>query len=345
MTFRRQLSWTSAPLIVNAPMGDFAGPELAAAVSGAGGLGMIGAMLDPIVLGEQLEQASGLLDGARANSNGNLQIGVGLLLFALTKKRSEMIQVLAKYKPAVVWLFAETQLSDYSTWASEIRESLPGSQIWIQTGSVVGALEIARGAKPDVLVMQGTDAGGHGWERGAGIVSLVPETKDSLAREGLDVAVVASGGIVDGRGAAAAFALGAEAVVMGTRFLASREVTIHPKYQQQILEARDGGQQTVRAKVFDELRGPNIWPGAYNGRALLSRSFEDHSSGVDQGEIRARHAEALAQADKGWGDSRRAVVWSGTGVGLVNEVLPAAEIVRQVRDGVQQVFRHVDTQW
>ncbi|KAI4592421.1 hypothetical protein KJ359_011232 [Pestalotiopsis sp. 9143b] len=346
MALYKQLSWTSAPLVVNAPMGDFAGPDLAAAVSRAGGLGMIGAMLDPAVLSAQLARASELVSDIVAKpSNGVLPFGVGLLLFALTNKRPQIIQVLIERPPAVVWLFAESNLNDYAVWAADLRAALPGTQVWIQVASVAGALEVARAAAPDVLVMQGTDAGGHGWERGAGIVSLVPETRDELARAALKVRVAASGGIVDGRGAAAAYALGAEAVVMGTRFLASEEVEIHPQYQKQIIDARDGGQATVRAVVFDELRGPNIWPTTYNGRALLSKSWEDHVAGVHIDQIRDSHTQAKAGDDQGWGESRRAVVWSGTGVGLVKKVLPAADIVREVREGARQVLQNASSQW
>lgn len=347
MALYKQFPWTSSPLIVNAPMGDFAGPDLAAAVSRAGGLGMIGAMLDPAVLSTQLVRARELTSGLKTEGSGTLPFGVGLILFALTNKRPQIIEVLQQHPPAVVWLFAEPELSDYTVWAEAIRQALPSTQVWIQVSSVAGALELARTAKPDVLVMQGTDAGGHGWERGAGIVSLVPETQDDLAREGLGggVRVAASGGIVDARGAAAALALGAEAVIMGTRFLASREVEAHPDYQRQIIEARDGGQATVRAVIFDELRGPNIWPTTYNGRALLSKSYEDHVAGVPIEQIRESHTQAKAGDDKGWGESQRAVVWSGTGVGLVKEVLPAADIVREVREGAKQVLQKASSHW
>ncbi|KAF3017144.1 hypothetical protein E8E14_010576 [Neopestalotiopsis sp. 37M] len=347
MALYKQFPWTSSPLIVNAPMGDFAGPDLAAAVSRAGALGMIGAMLDPAVLSTQLVRARELTSGLKTESSGTLPFGVGLILFALTNKRPDIIEVLQQHPPAVVWLFAEPELSDYTVWAEAIRQALPSTQVWIQVSSVAGALELARTARPDVLVMQGTDAGGHGWERGAGIVSLVPETQDDLAREGLGdgVRVAASGGIVDARGAAAALALGAEAVIMGTRFLASREVEAHPDYQRQIIEARDGGQATVRAEIFDELRGPNIWPTTYNGRALLSKSYEDHVAGVPIEQIRESHTQAKAGDDKGWGESRRAVVWSGTGVGLVKEVLPAADIVREVREGAKQVLQKASSHW
>ena len=109
------------------------------------------------------------------------------------------------------------------------------------------------------------NAGGHGFEKGAGIVSLVPEVHDALARDGFShIPLVASSGIVDARGVAAALALGAQGVVMGTRFLASEEVIVHPMYQAAVLQAQDGGQVTTRSKLFDELNGPNIWPAAYD---------------------------------------------------------------------------------
>lgn len=337
MAFRQQLSWTSSPLIVNAPMAGFAGPDLAAAVSRAGGLGLVGALDNPTTISQQLEKAAELLSASPAvqSSDGNLSIGVGLLLFILTKKRAEVLEVLARHKPAVIWLFAEPTLDDFGHWAEEIRKACPKSQIWIQTCSSSSAVELARTAKPDVLVMQGADAGGHGWERGAGIISLVPETRDVLEREGLQAGVVAAGGIADARGAAAALSLGADGVVMGTRFLASKEVVVPPMYQRQVLEASDGSQQTVRAKVFDELKGPNFWPQAYDGRALISNSYKDYQDGVGIDKIRERHSEAVAKEDLGWGDSKRAAAWAGTGVGLVKEVQPAADIVREVRDGVR----------
>lgn len=336
MAFRQQLSWTSSPLIVNAPMGGYAGPDLAAAVSRAGGLGLIGALDNPTTISQQLEKAAQLLSASPAvqTSDGRLPIGVGLLLFILAKKRAEVLDVLSKHQPAVIWLFAEPTLDDFGEWAAEIRKACPKSQIWIQTCSSSSALQLARNAEPDVLVLQGADAGGHGWERGAGIISLVPETRDVLEREGLRVGVIAAGGIADARGAAAALSLGADGVVMGTRFLASKEVAVPPMYQKQILDANDGGQQTVRAKVFDELKGPNFWPKAYDGRAMISNSYKDYQDGVGIEQIRERHADAVSKEDLGWGDSKRAAAWAGTGVGLVKEVQSAADIVREVRNGV-----------
>jgi nitronate monooxygenase len=325
-SLQHQLPWTKSPLVVNAPMGGFAGPDLAIAVSKAGGLGQIGALDDMVQLEKQLQEVSSAF-----SHQSPLPIGVGLITF-IPRLFDTAIPVLKKHSPAVVWLFAAPDLSDYAKWTSEIREACPRSKIWVQVGSVSGALGVARTAKPDALIMQGADAGGHGFEKGAGIISLVPEAKDTLALEGCgDIPLLASGGITNGRSAASALTLGAEGVVVGTRFLSAEETTVHPKYQAAIIAATDGGQSTVRAKLFDELRGPNIWPEAYDGRSIRTNSYLDHVNGVNIEQVRDLHAKALKEEDLGWGESNRATVWAGTGVGLVKKVQPAAEIVEEIR--------------
>lgn len=308
-------------------MGGFAGAELSSAVSKAGGLGMIGAVDDMVALETRLKQADELLDRHR----GLLPIGVGILTFI--SKIDDAVAVLEKHKPAVVWLFASVELDDYATWAGRIRSALPDSQLWIQVGSVEAALYVAKTAKPDTMSVQGADAGGHGFEKGAGIISLLPEISDALAEAGHGTHLVAAGGISDGRSAAAAFALGAEGVVMGTRFLAAPETQIHPIYQKALLAASDGGQTTTRSKLFDNLRGPNMWPVRYDGRSIVMESFDDHVKGVDIDEIRRLHAEALKAEDAGFGQDGkgRTAMWAGTGVGFVKKIQPAAEIVEEVR--------------
>lgn len=332
------LPWMLSPLIINAPMGGFAGPDLAVAVTKAGGLGQIGAVHDLKQLQAQLTQASeDLRADARFADFKTLSIGVGLLPFIL--KVEDVLPVLSKFNPAVVWLFAAKQLPDYETWTQQIRKACPDSQVWIQVGSVVGALEIAKSCQPEALILQGSDAGGHGFEKGAGIISLLPEATDTLKKHDFGhIPLLASGGIVDGRGAAAAFSLGAAGVVLGTRFLAAKETTVHPKYQAAVIGASDGGQNTVRAKLFDELRGPNIWPVDYDGRSLVTDSYTDHINGLKIDDIRNRHTEALKEKDMGWGESNRATVWAGTGVGLVKAVQQAAEIVEEVRRDVVEVL-------
>lgn len=324
-------------------MGGFATSPLACAVSRAGGLGLIGALTSPSLLDSQLAEASTLLAAEPAvvgGKNGRMALGVGLLLFALDdQKRKEMLGVLGRWRVGVVWLFGEREVSEFAGVIKEVREKVPGAQVWVQVCSVGAAVEVARGVNvPDVICLQGGDAGGHGWKGGAGVVSLVPEGRDAMREVEFKGGVVCAGGIVDARGVAAALALGADGVVMGTRFLASEEVKVPDEgYKRQVVEARDGGAVTVRDVVFDELKGPNIWPGRYDGRGLKSRSYEDHVRGMAIEEIRERHKKAEGEDGKGYGEGegRRAVVWSGTGVGLVNEVKPAGEIVRSIREQVK----------
>jgi nitronate monooxygenase len=318
-------------------MGGYAGPDLATAVSQAGGVGMIGAVDDMDKLDKNLEQVSQDLDRV----NGLLPIGVGLIGFIT--KLDKAVEVLAKHKPAVVWFFAAPQLADYTTYAERMRKALPSSQIWVQVGNVEAALKVAEKTKPDVLCVQGSDAGGHGFEKGAGVISLVPEVADALATAGHKVSLVAAGGVADGRSVAAVLALGAQGAVMGTRFLAAKEVQSHPVYQKAIIAASDGGQSTIRSKLFDNLRGPNIWPEAYDGRSLVMESFEDHQKGMPIEEIRQKHNDALKGQDAGFGvDGKgRAAIWAGTGVGLVKSVQPAGEIVDEVRGKAREVLEGI----
>ena len=92
----------------------------------------------------------------------------------------------------------------------------------------------------------------------------------------------------------------------------------------------------MRAKLFDELRGPNIWPLPYDGRSIVTESFMEHTSGTTIEDIRKLHAEAIKAEDGGYGlDGKgRTAMWAGTGVGLVKKEQPAAEIVEEVRRDV-----------
>lgn len=342
-TLREQLPWTTTPLIVNAPMAGFAGGKLASAVTLAGGLGMIGSAFSMQELRAEIDIVVETLKDSRVTSApGTLPIGVGFLPFVT--RMDEVLAVIEKYKPAVVWLFVPKELDEYEEWVAAVRQVSPGSKVWIQLGSVAAALHVAKTAKPDVLCLQGADAGGHGFEKGASIVSLLPETLDTFAAEGLShIPFVASGGIADGRGVAAALTLGAQGVVMGTRFLASKEVKVHPVYQAAVLEARDGGQVTTRSKLFDQLRGPNIWPELYDGRGLVAQSHKDFASGMSLEDIQRLHNEAVGAEDKGYktGLQGRAAIWAGTGVGLVKEVKNASDIVEKVRKEARGVLLRV----
>ncbi|RMY87535.1 hypothetical protein D0861_05318 [Hortaea werneckii] len=317
-------------------MAGFANASLAIAVYQAGGLGFVGSADDMSALSNNLSQ----IENAVPRHNDLLPVGVGLLPFIA--KKEEALPVLKHYRPAVVWLFAAKHVSDYATWVEGICNQSPGSQVIIQVGSVAAALQIAREAHPDALCIQGSDAGGHGFEKGAGIITLFPEVSDALASAGYgDMPLLASGGIVCGRSAAAALALGAEGVVMGTRFLAATETTMHPAYRAAILAASEGAESTVRSKLFDELRGPNIWPEEYDGRSLVMESWKDHLNGVGLDEVRKSHAEAIKGEDRGYAvDGKgRAAIWAGSGVGMVRKEQLAADILAEVRREIEEAFQ------
>lgn len=334
MYTKERYPWVTQPLIANAPMGGFAGGDLAATVSLAGGVGFIGAVNDMKSLEAHLESAVTTLENSPIKSStGILPIGVGFLLFAV--EMEEAVAVIAKYSPAIIWLACPKKTEDFKSWTGAIRSASPSSSIWIQTASVAAGLELAENCSPQALVMQGYDAGGHGPRPGASIISLVPEMKDSLDRNNIgNIEVYAAGGISDGRGIAAALACGANGAVLGTRFLASKEVQLPAEeYRDVILRTNDGGVATARGTIFDELKGKSIWPGAYDGRAVVNSSYRDYLNNVTIEDIRDRHNSASKEKHKGFGGDMRAAVWAGTGIGLVKEIQGAAEIVTELREG------------
>ncbi|KAI0471672.1 2-nitropropane dioxygenase [Xylariaceae sp. FL0804] len=399
MSLAKKLPWTKSPLIISAPMGGgFAGAALAIAVTLAGGLGMIGSDVNmnalareliiaeqqllpvPVPVPEPGEAGDNDNDNEEGGERGVLPVGVGVLMFAAAAHIDDVMRLLSRYRPAVVWLSFPREMADFATWAERARAASPRSQIWAQVGSVAEALAVAATARPDVLCLQGGDAGGHGLERGAGVISLLPETVDALARQrrqqrqqerghgggegGGDgdaagagagaaagaadddddgIALVAAGGIADGRGAAAALALGAQGVVLGTRFLAATETNIHPVFRAALVAADDGGQSTARARVFDELAGPSIWPAPYDGRALAAATWRDRvAGGVALDEVRRRLADAKTSdpdaAGYGVRGAGRAPMWAGTGVGLVRAEQRAGEVVQEVRGGAREAL-------
>ena len=337
---KSQFPWIVEPLIINAPMADNAGGLLAATVTLAGGFGLVGTKVDMNITRRELSIAKETLAADPGTSHAQsetLNVGVGFLPFIL--QLDDALEVVKEFKPAVVWLFAANEFDDYAVWAKAMREVSAASKIWVQAGSVASALQIASQTRPDALCLQGADAGGHGFEKGAGIISLLPETADALGTAGFgDVPLLASGGIADGRGVAAAVSLGAAGVVMGTRFLASKEALVHPVVQASILEAKDGGQVTTRSKLFDQLRGPNIWPEVYDGRSLVIKSYKEYVEGVSLEEIQKRHNETLREKDLGWktGLEGRAAIWAGTGVGLAKELKSADDIVADARNKARE---------
>lgn len=327
------------PIIVSAPMRVFAGAELAVATFRGGGMGFIGPGVRSSNLVTKLERAKELLKApsfAQSPSTqtepSHLPIGVGFQLFDGVLE--DTIAYVQKYRPIAVWLFAPANgQQDIDQWASSIRDASSGTQIWLQVGSVMDAVQAAKSHHaPDVLVLQGSDAGGHGLKKGAGIITLLPEVADRLHEIGKTIPLIGAGGIADGRGVAAVLATGVAAgAVMGTRFLASTEADIRTEHQENVLRVADGGQNTVRTTLFDRLQGRNNWPDMYDGRAIVNASVHDEEDGLDF-QLNKQKYETLTQSgSNGWGDDGRLAAYAGTAVGLVKKVTSAQEIVKNAR--------------
>jgi nitronate monooxygenase len=296
-----QLLGISRPVLL-APMDLVSGGRLAAAVSYAGGLGLLG---------------GGYGDGAWVDREweraGNARIGCGFITWSLAK-RPEVLDRALVHQPAAIML----SFGDPRPFAPAIRAA--GARLICQVQTLAQAHE-ALDAKADVIVAQGTEAGGHGMSEP--LFTLLPQIVD-LCR---DTAVVAAGGIADGRGLAAAMFLGAQGVLMGTRFYASEEAEGHPEAKRRIVAAESG--QTVRSIVFD-LSRRNRWPAPYTGRVLRNRHTETWLGREADLEAQMERVGAEYAAARERGDFDVAAVIAGEACGLIHDIPPAGEIVNRI---------------
>jgi NAD(P)H-dependent flavin oxidoreductase YrpB (nitropropane dioxygenase family) len=303
--------------ILCAPMGFVTGPELAAAVSNAGGLGILSFSRNPPeILRQQIRRLRGMT--ARP-------FGVNLLLPARVDAH---IAVCQEERIPLLSLF----WGDPAPYVEPAHRA--GVLVIHQVGSVEEAVQAAA-AGVDIIIAQGVEAGGH--VRGElSTLAIVPRVVDAIA----PTPVVAAGGIADARGVAAALALGAQAVSIGTRFLATTESNAHPLYKQKIVEAREG--DTVRSTLF----GFN-WPNAPHRTlrtAFVEQWLPNEPRGSEArpdepviGETRIAGERVLIQRFMGFtpsvdttGDIESMALYAGQGVGLIQEIKPAAEVVREL---------------
>ena len=325
--------------------------KLASEITKARGLGFIGAGSDCSTLEDEIVKTKDLLQNVPdlQTPTDVLPVGIGFLLWAGEQLLKDALPLLEKYKPAAVWLFAPDQPERMAKWTQETRRVTSGaSKIWIQVGTVADAEEAVKACQPDVLVVQGTDAGGHGLEKCAGLVPLLPEVDDAVSalcdKQGISKpTLVAAGGIMDGRGVAAAISLGASGAVLGTRYLASPESNIAKGYRDAVLRASDGGINTARGKLYDSLRGTTDWPANYGGRSVLNESWRDAAKGMSFEENKRLYDDALKTGDEGWGEKARLTTYAGSGVGLVKSVKPAAEITEEVREDAKRILKHASS--
>ena len=288
--------------ILLAPMDVVADGRLAAAVSHAGGFGIIGGGYgDAAWLTREMDAA------------GDARVGVGFITWSLSRQPHLLDLVLERRPPAVMLSFGEVQ-----PHAGRIKAA--GALLLCQVQTVDQARQvIAHGA--DVLIAQGAEAGGHGMSRGT--LALVPAVVDVAG----DIPVAAAGGIADGRGLAAALMLGADGVLIGTRFYASQEAAALATAKDRLVAA--SGDATIRSVLFDIVRR-NVWPAPYTGRVLANR-FTERWRGREL-DLLQRQTEEAARYDtaRTAGDFDTAAVIAGEAVDLIGDIPPASEIVERV---------------
>jgi nitronate monooxygenase len=288
--------------IALAPMGGSAGGALAAAVSNAGGLGLIGG-------GRQdrgwLERELGIV-AARTTQPW----GVGFQSWAVDAVTVEW--ALGQRPHAVMLSFG-----DPAPFVSLVRNA--GVPLLIQVTNMAEA-EQAAGLGADVIIAQGSEAGGHGGRRAT--LPFVPAVADLVA----PTPVLAAGGIADGRGVAAALVLGAAGALVGTRFQAAHEALVPAEVSKALVAGRGG--DTERTRVMDIAIGSG-WPAEYTGRVLTNAFLEQWRGREDEltadDEARRAYREAA-----GRGDLDAVPVWAGEALDLVTGVDSAADIVARL---------------
>jgi nitronate monooxygenase len=301
------------PLVL-APMTGTATAPLAAAVSEAGGLGMIGTMAQGADwLSQQVEEIR--------RSTGR-PFGIGFIQWVIDRQPDMWDEALRLHPHAVSLSFGAPEV--YIEKAK-----MAGIHVLYQAQTVELARRAAA-AGADAVVAQGTEAGGH-----TGSVStlpLVPAIVDAVH----PIPVIAAGGIADGRGIAAALMLGAEGVWMGTRFVASAESVAHANAKRRIVETT--ADQTVLTHVYDLVQG-GAWPDEFAGRAIQNQFTErwhGHEADLQRALEQERVVVTAAQAA---GDVGLAPLYAGEASGLIDEVLPAGQIVRALFEDAEAILR------
>ena len=302
--------------IQQAGMGGVAGPDLAVAVSAAGGLGTVALHMMPAPM------VAETLDAMSLRTTAPLAFNV-LVPFV----DREAVAAASSRCRLVEFFYDEPD-------AALVRIAHEGGALaaW-QIGSRAEA-EAARDAGCDIVIVQGVEAGGH--VRGSvGLLALLPEVLDSV-----DVPVVAAGGIGSARAAAAVLAAGADAVRVGTRFVATQEADTHPDYADALVRAR--AEDTVLTEAFSVM-----WPDAPH-RVL--RSCVDKAEALDDdavGEIEiggttmpVPRLSVLAPTRATTGSVDAMALYAGQSVTDVAGVVPACDVVIEITTGAEELLRH-----
>jgi NAD(P)H-dependent flavin oxidoreductase YrpB (nitropropane dioxygenase family) len=301
--------------IVLGGMGTATTAPLVAAVSNAGGFGTLGtSAFDATSLDTEI---------ASIHERTEKPFGINHLLFQI---KEDMFAVTLRAKPSVAafaWARKDQNLQEYFQRAHDV-----GSRVMYMAGEVPEALRAAE-AGADVIVAQGTEAGGHvGWMAS---LPLLPMMVKAVA----PLPVLCAGGIADGRGLAAVLALGAEGVLLGTRFMATPEAPIHPNFKQAIIES--DGHDTVLTEIPD-LASQRVWPGA------MSRAQRNGFIGRWAGREWAlrQNAQEIGRqvsAARAAGDIDNASLSFGQDAGLIDSIKSVREVIEDIIAEAEDIIK------
>ena len=302
-----ELLGTEYPLIQGG-MAWVANASLAAAVSNAGGVGLIAAGASPA---EVLEQ-----EILKAKSLTDKPFGLNIMLMSPTAP--DALELAAKHRLRIVATGAGSP--------GKVLERLkPLGTIVIPVIASVAQAKRAEKQGADAIVAEGTEAGGHIGELTTMV--LTPQIASAV-----NIPVIAAGGIADGRGVAAAFALGAEGVQLGTRFICCSECTVHPNYKQAVIDARDRSTAVTGQSLGHPVRCLRNKLTAEFERLEAEGAPAEEIEKLGMGKLRA----AVVDGDTEWGS-----LMSGQSAAMVNDVLPAREIVRGLFDEARRVLHGI----
>lgn len=295
--------------IIQGGMAWVATAELVAAVSNAGGLGVIGAgHMPPDALQREIRKAKELTKN---------NFGVNVMLMSPFVK--EVMQVVLEEKVPVV-----------TTGAGNPGEYIPAlKEIGAKVIPVVASVALAKRLERigvDALIAEGMESGGHVGE--VTTMALVPQIVDAVS-----IPVIAAGGIADARGVIAAFALGAQGVQIGTRFVASNECIAHPNYKQAILKAKERSTVVTGVATGHPVRVIE--------NKLAREYMELEKSGASVDELEKLGAGKLRLAAMN-GDVDHGSVMIGQVAGMVSCVKPVDEIIQEIVQDIPNVMANIN---
>ncbi|EFJ24571.1 hypothetical protein SELMODRAFT_267769 [Selaginella moellendorffii] len=324
--------------IIQAPLGpDISGPALVAAVANAGAIGVLRApdQDEPEVLRGMVKRTRELTDRS---------FGVGIILDFPHEK---MLEAVIQERVAVLMVY-------WGEFGSHLVDKMhqAGVKVVHQVGSVAEAKDAAL-AGVDAIIVQGVEAGGH--VRGKeGLIALLPKVVDAVWK--YKIPVIAAGGIVDARGYVAALALGAKGVCLGTRFLATLESNAHPIYKKMVLAASAG--DTELNNIFGRKRWPNAPQRVIKTPFFLEWRDKLGPDESEQGQVtigetivhgkkeEVKRFSGKVPNSSATGKIEEMAMYAGEGVGLIDEILPAASVVRGLVEGAQNIIRyHLQVPW